>query len=227
MARGDTLVIFARQPALGRVKRRLARDIGAGAARRVYDALTRRALAQLGRDRRWRTVLAVTPDGARWRAWGRTSRVPQGHGDLGMRMASALCRLARPRAVLVGSDIPDMTPAAIARAFAALGRARVVFGPAVDGGYWLIGWRRGVWPYGALTDVRWSTRHALADSRASLGHAAVALVDRLADLDDAAAWRAWRTRGIRPAPAPGTATPGARSSAGGTGSPRRLARSSG
>jgi glycosyltransferase A (GT-A) superfamily protein (DUF2064 family) len=126
-------------------------------------------------------------------------------------MGRALRTLARPRAVLVGSDIPDMTPAAIARAFAALGRARVVFGPAVDGGYWLIGWRRGVWPCGALGAVRWSTRHALADSRASLGHTSVALVDRLADLDDAAAWRTWLTRAPAQGTAQGTATPGARS----------------
>jgi rSAM/selenodomain-associated transferase 1 len=215
------LIIFVRQPALGRVKRRLARDLGMVVARRVYDALTRRALARVGRDARWRTVLAVTPDGGRWRAWGGVPRVPQGHGDLGARMGSALRRLARPRAVLVGSDIPDMTPEAIARAFAALGRARLVFGPATDGGYWLIGWRRGVWPYGALTRVRWSSAHALADSRVGLGRVAVALVDRLADLDDEAAYRAWITRG--PAPA----TPGARSSAGGTGSPRRAAHSSG
>jgi rSAM/selenodomain-associated transferase 1 len=192
MARRNTLVIFARQPALGRVKRRLARDIGPVAARRVYDALTRRALARLGRDRRWRTVLAVTPDGTRWRGWDRVPRVPQGGGDLGRRMGAALRRLAAPRAVLVGSDIPDLTPGAIVRAFAALGRHRFVFGPAADGGYWLIGWRRGAWPYGALTGVRWSTAHALADSRASVARAPVALVDRLADLDDGAAYRAWR-----------------------------------
>ena len=216
MARGDTLIIFVRQPALGRVKRRLARAIGMIAARRVYDALTRRALARLGRDGRWRTVLAVTPDGARWRAWGGVARAPQGDGDLGTRMAAALRAHARPRAVLVGSDIPDMTPDAIARAFAALGRARVVFGPAVDGGYWLIGWRRGAWPYDALTRVRWSTVHALADSRAGLGRVPVALVDRLADLDDAAAYRAFSR-----------ASSSAARSSRGTASPRRAARSSG
>lgn len=218
MASGrNTLIIFVRQPALGRVKRRLARDIGALAARRTYDALTRRALARLAGGP-WRTVLAVTPDRARWRGWGRVARVPQGGGDLGARMGAALRRLARPRAVLVGSDIPDLTPPAIARAFAALGRHRFVFGPAEDGGYWLIGWRRGAWPHGALGDVRWSTAHALADSRATLGKAAIALVDRLADLDDGAAYRRWLTAPSRP---------GARCSARGTGSPRRAARSSG
>jgi glycosyltransferase A (GT-A) superfamily protein (DUF2064 family) len=155
-------------------------------------------IARLASGRRWRTVLAVTPDGAGWRAWPRgLARVPQGGGDLGQRMGHALRRLARPRAVLIGSDIPAASRPAIARAFAALGRSRCVFGPAADGGYWLIGWRRGPWPRGALARVRWSTVHALADSRAGLpASAAVALVDRLADLDDEAAYRAWRARGV-------------------------------
>jgi rSAM/selenodomain-associated transferase 1 len=192
MRRRDTLIVFVRQPALGRVKRRLAADLGAVAARRVYTALTRRALRRLAGAPAWRTVLAVTPDGARWRGWPRAlACCPQGSGDLGRRMGRALRRLAAPRAVLVGSDIPDVTRPAIARAFAALGRARFVFGPATDGGYWLIGWRRGVWPFGALAGVRWSSAHALADSRASLPPGTpVALVDTLADLDDGAAWRA-------------------------------------
>jgi rSAM/selenodomain-associated transferase 1 len=194
MARADTLIVFLRQPALGRVKRRLATEIGAIAARRTYDLVARRMIARLAGARRWRTVLAVTPDGADWRAWPRRlARVPQGGGDLGQRMGCALRRLARPRAVLIGSDIPAVTPREIARAFAALRRSRFVFGPAADGGYWLIGWRRGVWPRGALARVRWSTAHALADSRAGLpAGTAVALVDRLADLDDAASYRAWR-----------------------------------
>jgi rSAM/selenodomain-associated transferase 1 len=204
MARGDTLIIFVRQPALGRVKRRLAADLGAVAARAVYDRLTRRAIARLAGSTRWRTVLAVTPDRAEWRGWPRRlRRVPQGHGDLGARMARALRRLATARAVLIGSDIPDVSAPAIARAFAALGRARFVFGPATDGGYWLIGWRRGAWPYGALAAVRWSTAQALADSRATLPRGAnVALVDRLADLDDGAAYRAWRARRDRGRRAP-------------------------
>src|SRR5205807_8399460 len=86
MARGDTLIIFVRQPALGRVKRRLAAAIGAPAARRVYDRLTRQAIARLAGSTRWRTVLAVTPDGAVWRGWPRhIPRAAQGGGDLGVR----------------------------------------------------------------------------------------------------------------------------------------------
>ena len=186
MRRRNTVIIFTRLPVLGTVKTRVARQIGAVAARTLHRRLVRRTLRRLAPDRRWRTVLAVTPERGRWREWPHAlPRLSQGPGDLGRRMGHCLRACAGPRAVLVGTDIPDISAAAVARAFRALGRARFVFGPARDGGYWLIGWRRlGAWPRGALGQVRWSTPHALADSRASLGpRCAGVLVDWLDDLD--------------------------------------------
>ncbi len=44
--------------------------------------------------------------------------------------------------VIIGADIPEITPDHIGRAFAALGRSDAVFGPAADGGYWLVGLKR-------------------------------------------------------------------------------------
>ena len=89
------------------------------------------------------------------------------------------------RAVLVGSDIPGLGPADIAAAFHALGRADAVFGPAEDGGYWLVGLgpRRPERPFAA---VRWSTRHALADTLANFRGRRLALLRRLRDGDTAA-----------------------------------------
>lgn len=182
----NTLIIFVKAPRLGTVKTRLAAVLGDGAARRIYRRLMRTTLRRLGADRRWRTVLATTPPGVDWHEWPRRlERRPQSRGDLGARMGGALRDCARPRAVLVGTDIPGISAAAVARAFRALGTARFVFGPGEDGGYWLIGWRRGPWPRGALTGgVRWSSPDALADSVRSLGGPGqVTLVDRLADLD--------------------------------------------
>jgi len=192
MRHRDTLILFIKQPRLGTVKTRLARDLGAVTARQVYARLLGSTLQRLARDRRWRTVLAVTPDGARWRDWRGLPRVEQGTGDLGARMTRALRRLARPRAVLVGSDVPGISAAAVARAFRTLGSTPFVFGPAPDGGYWLVGWRRGAWPRGALQGVRWSTAHALADSLRTLPGAIQ--VDALADIDDLADYNAWRQR---------------------------------
>jgi rSAM/selenodomain-associated transferase 1 len=161
--RGDTVIVFARAPRLGAVKRRLARGIGAMAALRFYRAQLAATLRE-ARDKRWRTVIAATPDRARVR-WPRGITVlPQGHGDLGQRMGRALAR--HRRAVLVGCDVPHLARADIAAAFRALGRAQAVFGPAEDGGYWLVGLgpRRPAQPFAA---VRWSGPHALGDTLAN------------------------------------------------------------
>ena len=180
--KGDTVIVFARAPRLGAVKRRLARGIGAMAALRFYRAQLAATL-RAARDPRWQLVLVTTPDHARTRWPARAPQRPQGHGDLGARMLRALSRYRR--AVLVGSDIPGLTRDDIAAAFRALGRADAVFGPAEDGGYWLVGFgpRR---PANPFAGVRWSTRHALADTLTNFRGRRIALLRRLRDVDTAA-----------------------------------------
>lgn len=187
--KGDTVIIFARAPRLGTVKRRLARGIGAMAALRFYRGQLAATLAAVSRDGRWRTLVATTPDRARWPL--RAHRIAQGRGDLGARMAGALGKFRR--AVLVGSDIPGLARADIAAAFRALGRGDAVFGPAEDGGYWLVGLgpRRPAHPF---ADVRWSTEHALGDTLANFQGRRIALLRTLRDVDTAADLRAVRMR---------------------------------
>ena len=161
------LVVFLRAPQLGRVKSRLAAGIGALAALRFYRDTSARLLRALARDGRWRLELWVTPDravGGRWPV--KAPRRGQGAGDLGRRMARVFATLPPGPAVIVGSDIPALTPAHIAAAFGALGRAEAVFGPATDGGYWLVGLRRRsartAWPLPecALVERRRARRYA-------------------------------------------------------------------
>ena len=179
------LVVMLKEPQPGRVKTRLGRDIGmvaaAGWARRQSRALLRRL-----DDPRWDLLLAVAPDAALAScAWpGHLPRVAQGGGDLGARMARLL-RASPPGPVcIVGGDIPGMHRAHVARAFAAMRGNDMVFGPASDGGFWLVGARRNRKPPRALfRGVRWSGPHALDDSLAGLGGLRVALVDRLDDVD--------------------------------------------
>jgi rSAM/selenodomain-associated transferase 1 len=194
------LVIFAKEPRLGAVKTRLARDIGAAAALRFYEETLRALIARLARGAPWRCWLAVAPDGfarearRQWRFLPReVAVIGQGRGDLGARMAASFERLPPGPAVLIGSDIPAIARAHIADAFAALGRRDAVFGPAEDGGYWLVGQRR----LRALPDlfrgVRWSSPHALADTLANLAPGQThALVATLTDVDDGGAYA--RTR---------------------------------
>jgi len=187
----DTVVVFARAPRLGRVKRRLAREIGARAAWRFHVSTLTSLLRALVAERRFRTVLAITPDHARFRLPVRVARLPQGAGDLGGRMHRAFRRFPRGRVALVGCDIPDAGPADALAAFRALGRAQAAFGPAADGGYWLVAMspRRPARPFAA---VRWSSEHALADTLANFAGRKVALLRTLHDVDTAEDWRRLR-----------------------------------
>jgi len=184
----DTVYVFARAPHLGAVKRRLARDIGDRAALRFYIATLYRTVRMLARDRRFRTVLAVTPDhvAARWPCG--VALVPQGRGNLGQRMHSVANRQRRGRVAVVGTDIPAMTADDVARAFRLLGRAQACFGPAGDGGYWLVALspRRPIAPFAA---VRWSSEWALADTLANFSGRPVAMLRELNDVDPSADFR--------------------------------------
>src|SRR5437868_13454548 len=103
------LILFVRAPAYGSGKRRLARDIGDLAALRFERLMLARLLRRLGRDRRWRLRLAVTPDRGRFRSrlWPRGVQIAgQGGGDLGERMRRALAACPPGPAVPVGTGIP-------------------------------------------------------------------------------------------------------------------------
>jgi rSAM/selenodomain-associated transferase 1 len=185
------LVVFARAPALGRGKRRLARDIGDIAALRFERLMLARVLLRLGRDRRWHLRLAVTPALQRKRLWPRgIPIIGQGGGDLGERMRHALATCPPGPAVLIGTDIPALGPHHIAAAFRLLGQHDLVFGPARDGGFWLVGARRSPCLPPLFGEVRWSSPHALADVLANLPrHVSVGSAARLEDIDDGASFR--------------------------------------
>jgi rSAM/selenodomain-associated transferase 1 len=191
----DTVIVFARTPYLGTVKRRLAREIGDRAALRFHRATLTTLLRGLKACLDFDVVLAATPDRARFRLPVSVGRIPQGHGDLGRRMTRALRRYRR--VALLGCDIPEAGAAERRDAFRLLGTADAVFGPAEDGGYWLIGLgpRRPGELFGAS---RWSTQHALTDTLKQFKHHRVAFLRRLPDIDTAADY----ARSVRLAQAP-------------------------
>ncbi len=178
---------MVKAPRPGRVKTRLGREIGQVAAAWWFRHQVTRLLRRI-RDPRWQIVLAVSPDRADGPFWpADLPRLPQGRGDLGARMGRMMRAVPPGRVCVIGADIPGIRRAHLARAFAALGRAELVFGPAEDGGYWLVGARNSqAVPASLFRGVRWSTAQALADSIASVPGRHVALVDTLADVDTAA-----------------------------------------
>jgi uncharacterized protein len=216
------LIIMAKLARMGRVKTRLGRETGDVEATAFYRRNLFAVCMRLGRDPRWDTVLAVAPDisvaGPGWPGSGRTGfrRIAQGRGDLGQRMQTLIDGRSRsmcgglrdgrsaggsgwPQAhrgpvVIIGTDIPAVRPTHIAMAFQLLGRRPCVFGPAGDGGFWLVGQRRVPKILHVFADVRWSTEHALADCMLQIAPSHVALaaelpdVDTKSDLDVIASW---------------------------------------
>lgn len=180
------LVVMVKEPRPGRVKTRLGRDIGLTTSAWWFRHQTRGLLRRI-EDPRWDTVLAVSPDieGMGSHIWpSHLPRVAQGRGDLGDRMGRILRGLSAGPLCIIGADIPGITRARINEAFRALGKHEAVFGPAPDGGYWLIGMKRArpALP-SILQNVRWSSEHALADSARSLGDVSIARVASLQDVD--------------------------------------------
>ncbi len=178
---------MVKEPHPGRVKTRLGRDLGHTRAAWWFRHQTKKLILRLSVDRRWQTMLAVSPDaeGIASRVWPPSViRQPQGTGNLGDRMARIFRSAPAGPVVIVGADIPDISPLLIAKAFRALGNHDAVIGPAPDGGFWLIGLKnmRAV-PNTLFDNVRWSSEFALQDTLQTLGSLSIAKIDVLQDID--------------------------------------------
>jgi hypothetical protein len=194
---------MAKEPRAGFVKTRLARQIGVVAATFFYRHVTHAVTMRLAASTRWQTWLAITPNHAVelpiWPA--HVKRRGQQRGNLGQRMQRIMDWPGRGPIVIVGTDIPAIRPDHIAAAFRQLGAADAVFGPTPDGGYWLVGLRRTPRILRPFENVRWSSAHALADTRANLWESDVDQASLLSDVDDEGDWRAvkaWYGRIILP-----------------------------
>ena len=193
---GPAVGILTRAPAPGRTKTRLARTIGDAAAVSLATAMLQDAVEAL-RAGPWRTVVFVEPGGAVDAVrslTGHADALPQGAGDIGARMraaGSALFDTGRAPVVLVGTDIPALGAAQVEAALDALAAGSdVVFGPAADGGYYLLALRR-------LRDDReaalftpaipWGGPEVLARSEAAADAAGLrrARIETLRDIDTA------------------------------------------
>lgn len=194
------VAVFARAPRPGHTKTRLIPALGAEGAAALYGAFLEDTLAKLeGLDARiWAASEGdVDPLGA----FGLPVSL-QPEADLGARMEAAMraARETHDAAVVIGTDAPTLPPRRLREAVAALRTHDVVIGPSADGGYYLIGAREPI----RFSTVRWSTPHALADTRASLGDRSVRLLRPHYDVDtpeDLSLLRAHLRLSARAAPA--------------------------
>ena len=183
------LAIFARAPRRGRVKTRLAHDVGEGAAFAAYRQLLAGTLAELAPGRgRFAPEIWVegdAPEVAEWRRRFPVFRQPE--GDLGARMAAAFDHGVN---VLVGCDIPTLTAGHVDAALDLLTEADVVLAPTEDGGYCLIALNA---PQPALFEAMpWGTDQVLAATLAAAGALSVRLLPPLWDVDNGADLARWK-----------------------------------
>lgn len=194
------LAIFARAPVLGRAKTRLVPLLGVEGALEAHCALVEETLQRLAALPSVEVTLWLDDaSDARVQSWSHRFAVPvrQQLGDaLGARMAHALaCALDDGvPGIVVGTDCPPIDGSYLGRALVALRDHDVVFGPAEDGGYGLVGLSR---PCPELfTNVAFSTDRALSDTlRNAIGAGLrAALLPAIWDVDEPADWHRWQTR---------------------------------
>ena len=186
---GRTLVVFAKVPRPGRVKTRLAATIGDTEAAALYRTLGRQVLDGV-RGGNYRVVAYIDPgnelDKARnWLGEGGIDFRPQEGDSLGERLTRACRReLRRARYVCaIGTDAPAVDRSLVDRAFSELVKSDLVLGPALDGGYYLIG-MTGDWP-ALFRGVPWSTGDVLTATleRAQTLKLRTSTLPPLADID--------------------------------------------
>ncbi len=168
------ILFFVKPPRPGAVKTRLARVLGAAAAAEAYSAFAGDVLDTLKALEVPLTV-CFSPEADReeiaaWLGPDCDCR-PQAGADLGGRMAEALAwalAAGAGRAVLVGSDLPDLPAARVESALSALRDHDAVLLPAGDGGYGLVGFRCEGFRAGAFAGIDWSTPRVMAQSLAAM-----------------------------------------------------------
>lgn len=134
------IIVFVKNIKLGTVKTRLAKTIGDYGAFEVYSELvkiTENATEDIAIDKRIYFSNAIVED-----KWGSTYKAVQQGEDLGERMHNAFKEAfddGYEKIVLIGSDLPDISSKHILNGIEALDNNDVVFGPAEDGGYYLVG----------------------------------------------------------------------------------------
>ncbi len=196
------LFLFTRFPQPGQTKTRLIPALGASGAADLQRQMTEHLLRRFRGFCQGRQIaLEVHFAGgtmAQMRRWLGDAAVlkPQSEGDLGDRLKFALHQgftTGLQRIIVIGSDCPDISEVQIARALTFLESHDVVLGPALDGGYYLIGLNRLYLPL--FESIPWSTAQVLERTRAIAHQSGLSLaqLNPLSDIDrpeDLPLWKA-------------------------------------
>ena len=180
----ELVIVFVKNIKLGKVKTRLAKTIGNQAAFEVYKELvniTEQATKTL------QTPLKIYfSDAVVEHKWGNAYKAVQQGNDLGERMKNAFLKgfsEGYKRIVLIGSDLPDINASHILDGLEALKQVEAVFGPAEDGGYYLIGLSK--MNHDIFENKPWSQSHLLSETLSELKqhHITFTTLETLNDID--------------------------------------------
>ena len=189
--RPDRVIIFTRYPTPGKTKKRLIPALGPIGAAELHREMTEKILNVVRKAASGKTMdVEVCFDGGTehrmgcWLGPGLTFSA-QVEGDLGERLGAAFDQAFRKgakRVVLIGADIPDACERHIDQAFDALGDHDLVFGPSIDGGYWLLGMKG---PADLFHGIPWGTGKVLEKSIAVAREKGLSIhrLETLTDLD--------------------------------------------
>jgi rSAM/selenodomain-associated transferase 1 len=168
------LILFVKSPEAEGVKSRLAAAVGEKKTRRLYRCFVEDLLDSLDKGNYCLKLFYYPPDGqpvlSRWLGDDRCYE-PQAGEDLGERMKDAFAKCFAEgfdKAILIGSDCPDLPREIIDKGFAALTSRDAVIGPSLDGGYYLIGFNKATFLPELFTGIPWSTEHVLKNTYAIL-----------------------------------------------------------
>jgi rSAM/selenodomain-associated transferase 1 len=179
------LLIFTRNPKLGKCKTRLAATIGDQAALDIYMILLRHT-AEITKDLNCSKEVHYTEEPETNDLWDKltyTKRLQSGE-DLGERMYNAFksgFQKGYKKIIIIGSDIYDLNSETIEEAFAELENSDYVIGPAADGGYYLLGMKS--ISKEIFINKEWGTNSVLKDTLNNLRDKKVKLLQIKNDID--------------------------------------------
>lgn len=186
---GPLAILLVKHPRQGEVKTRLARLYGEELAAELYRNFVLDMLSSLEVTRLRYAISYYPPESlSPVMAWlgGSLSYEAQRGRDHPERLKNTFIDAfsrGEERVLVLASDVPDLSPAIILEASSCLEQSDAVLGPSLDGGYYLIGFRRDAFREEAFHDIAWSTSQAFSDTLSRLGGLRVHVLPVWPDID--------------------------------------------
>ena len=189
----NVLLVFVRNPEYGKVKSRLAATLGDAEALRIYRILLEKTheAAKACPATRWVCYSDFLPETDEWESAFFEKKLQEPVADLGRRMEAAFeaaFASGAQKAVIIGSDCPELIPVILEKAFQQLDQTDLVIGPSADGGYYLLGMKE--MERAIFQGISWSTDTVLQQTleHIRLKGKTCALLQMLDDVDTEEDW---------------------------------------